>query len=329
MYNTGRNVYKQILPGVLLGLFVVLGMTFFSGVSSVFSKLADYRWGFFALALLLSLANSFLRFLKRQFYLSLSGVNAISWAKSMRLFLASYPLAATPIRVGECYKGLWLNRAAGVPLNRSIPVYSLDHLSDGLSVFALSLFGTLAFPSLWPLFAVIFLLLVLAIFTLRAGLNADAAFELRQNLKFFEVFLPDLQRSVTENPVLFKPGAMLMSFFIGLASWFADGIALFFILQGFGYAASWTLVGVSFLVFSFSLLMGVISNLPGGMGVVELAMAVMLTILLGSHPEIAVLATVLFRVATFWAGFGIGLLVWAISGKYLGIHGSEGRVIES
>lgn len=329
MYSTGRNAYKQILPGVLLGLFVILGMTFLSGISSVFSKLTGYRWGFFGLALLLSLANSLFRFLKRQYYLNLSGVTSLSWAKSMRLFVASFPLAATPIRVGECYKGLWLNRAAGVPINRSIPVYSLDHVSDGLSVFALSLFGTLAFPMLWPLFAVVFLLFLLAIFTLHASSNANSAFELRQNLKFFEVFIPDLQRSVSENPVLFKPAAMLMSFLIGLASWFADGMALFFILQGFGFSASWTLVGISFLVFSFSLLMGVISSLPGGLGVVELAMAVLLTVLLGSRPEIAVVATVLFRFATFWATFGIGLLVWAISGKYLGIHGNEGRVIES
>lgn len=329
MYSTGKNAYKQILPGILLGLVVILGMIFLSGISSVLSKFAGYRWSFFGLAMLLSLANSFFRFLKRQYYLNLSGVNALSWAKSVRLFIASFPLAATPIRVGECYKGLWLNRAAGVPLNRSIPVYSLDHVSDGLSVFALSLFGTLAFPSLWPLFAVVFLLFLLAIFTLRASSDGSSAFELRKNLKFFEVFIPDLQKSVTEYPVLFRPGAMLMSFLIGLISWFADGLALFFILQGFGFAASWNLVGVSFLVFSFSLLMGVISSLPGGLGVVELAMTVMLTVLLGSRPEIAVVATVLFRFVTFWAGFGIGLLVWAISGKYLGIPGNEGRVIES
>jgi uncharacterized protein (TIRG00374 family) len=87
-------------------------------------------------------------------------------------------------------------------------------------------------------------------------------------------------------------------------------------------------VGISFLVFSFSLLMGFISNLPGGMGVVELAMAALLTVLLGRNPEQVVVVTVLFRFATFWAGFGIGLLVWVISGKYLGIHGKEGRVIE-
>lgn len=328
MYSTGKNAYKQILPGVLLGLVVVLGMTFLSGVSSVFALLTHYHWGYFGFALLLSLVNSFLRFLKRQYYLNLSGVHPLSISKSLKLFAASFPLAATPIRVGECYKGLWLNQSTGVPLNRGIPIYTLDHLSDGLSVFVLSLFGAFALPALWPLFAIIFVLFVLAIFSIRAGSEEASSFELRRNLKLFEVFLPDLQKSVSENPDFFKPGAMILSFVIGLTSWFADGMALFFILLGFGFPASSSLIGVSFLAFTFSLLMGVISALPGGLGVVELAMAALLTVLLGSRPELAVVATVLFRFATFWAGFGIGLIVWTISGKTLGIQGNQGRIIE-
>jgi len=86
---------------------------------------------------------------------------------------------------------------------------------------------------------------------------------------------------------------MALTFLIGLASWFADGLGLYFILLGLGLPASWSLVGLSFLVFSFSLVIGVLSNLPGGLGVVELAMASLLTVLLGTHPELAVVATVL------------------------------------
>ena len=329
MVTTSRNAYKQILPGVSLGLFVIIGMAFLSGISHIIELFANYRWLFFGMAVLLSFVNFFLRFLKRQYYLNLSGVNHISWGNSFRLFLASFPLAATPIRVGESYKGLWLNKCAGVPLTRSIPVYTVDHIFDGLSVFILSLFGSLAYPLLWPFFAVLFLFFVIAIFSLQSDPTSHGVFELHENLKFFEVFLPDIRKSVEENPILFKSGTMALAFAIGLTSWFADGLALYFILLGFGLQASWALVGVSFLVFSFSLLIGVISNLPGGLGVVELAMAALLTVLLSAHPGLAVVATILFRFATFWAGFGIGLLVWSISGKYLGIQTKEGRVIES
>ncbi len=329
MYNTGRNAYRQILPGVSLGVFVIIGMALLCGVSNVFDLLADYRWPFFGMAILLSLLNSFLRFLKRQYYLSLSGVGRLSFMKSIRLFAASFPLAATPIRVGESYKGLWLNHYAGIPVTRSISVYTIDHIFDGLSVFALSLFGSLAFPMLWPIFAIIFGFFVIAIFSLSAKQGSSSAFELRENLRFLEVYLPDLRKSIEENPMLFRPGIMTLTFIMGLVSWFADGLALYFILLGLGLTASWVLVGISFLVFSFSLLIGVVSNLPGGLGVVELAMAAFLTIFLGAHPGYAVVATILFRLVTFWAAFGVGMLVWTFSGKNLGIQNQEGRVIES
>jgi len=329
MYSTGRNAYRQIVPGVILGVFAIIGMALLSGISDVIDLISSYRWSFFAMAVGLSLVNSFLRFLKRQYYFSLSGVGRLSFANNFRLFLASFPLAATPIRVGESYKGLWLNKCSGVPLTRSISVYTVDHIFDGLSVFVLSLFGSLAFPVLWPFFAGLFILFVIAIFSISGSSDSPRVFELRENLKIFEVFLPGLRKSIDENPVLFKPWTMALTFAIGLASWFADGMALYFILMGLGLEASWVLVGVTFLAFSFSLLIGVISNLPGGLGVVELAMATLLTVLLGAHPGFAVVATILFRLATFWGGFGIGLLVWAIAGKSLGIQTSEGRVIES
>jgi uncharacterized protein (TIRG00374 family) len=77
------------------------------------------------------------------------------------------------------------------------------------------------------------------------------------------------------------------------------------------------------------MLMGILSSFPGGMGVMEVSMAALLTIMLGFKPEIAAAATILFRIATFWFGFLIGLLLWFGWGKNLGIGIEEGRVIEN
>jgi uncharacterized membrane protein YbhN (UPF0104 family) len=58
-------------------------------------------------------------------------------------------------------------------------------------------------------------------------------------------------------------------------------------------------------------------------------MAALLTLILGFKPEIAAATTILFRLATFWFGFIIGLLLWYFSGKLFGIQSNEGRIIES
>jgi uncharacterized membrane protein YbhN (UPF0104 family) len=63
-------------------------------------------------------------------------------------------------------------------------------------------------------------------------------------------------------------------------------------------------------------------------GVTEVAMAALLTLVLGFRPEIAAAATILFRLATFWFSFLVGLLIWVFTGKSLGIQSTEGRIIE-
>ena len=50
----------------------------------------------------------------------------------------------------------------------------------------------------------------------------------------------------------------------------------------------------------------------------EVAMAILLTLLLNFQPENAVAATILFRLATFWVTFLLGLVLWTITGKSLG-----------
>jgi uncharacterized protein (TIRG00374 family) len=109
----------------------------------------------------------------------------------------------------------------------------------------------------------------------------------------------------------------------------ADGAALVSIMLGLGYIFTWQLVGSSLLVFSFAMLMGILSAFPSGIGVMEVSMAAMLTIMLNFRPEIAAAATILFRLATFWFGFLVGLLIWFVWGKILGINAEEGRIIES
>jgi uncharacterized membrane protein YbhN (UPF0104 family) len=61
----------------------------------------------------------------------------------------------------------------------------------------------------------------------------------------------------------------------------------------------------------------------------EVSMAALLTIFLGFRPEIAAAATILFRIATFWFGFLIGITLWFLWGKNFGINLEEGRIIEN
>lgn len=329
MYTTSRTAYRQLLPGVTIGLFAILGLILLSGIEKVGNQLVNYHWQFFGYTILVSLFNYIIRFFKRQYYYNRTGIKKLSLGKSLQLFLASFPLTATSLNVGESYKGLWLSKVYGVPVERGISIYIIDHIFDGLSVFLLSVFGTIAFPALWPLFLVVLILFTVAVLFLQVKPATQGLLNFGEKVPLIQKVVPILRKCVDCNPDLFKFSSMSVAFLLGLTSWFAEGTALYFVLLGFGLQPSWPLFGVAVFIFSFAMLAGIITNLPGGLGVVELAMTLLLTLLLEFSPAVAVTATILFRLASFWFSFLIGLIFWNLTGKSLGIHHDEGRIIES
>jgi uncharacterized protein (TIRG00374 family) len=329
MNSPKNSVYHQLIPGIILGVGVLIGLMILGNANRVSLEFLQFHWAYFAEAIFFSVINFFFRFLKRHFCLNLGGSKQLTLGQSFQLFIAGFPLALTPMKVGEAYKGIWLNRVSGLPVEKGVTVFLVDHLSDGLSIFLVTVFGTLAYPELWLFFLLIFVLFLAAIFFLQVKPMVQGIFNISEKLPFLEKMVPQLRECMDGNPELLRFWPLILSSLLGVISWLADGSALTLILMGLGFPLTWSLVGTSLLVFAFSMLMGILSSFPAGVGVVEVAMAALLTAMVGFKPEIAAAATILFRLATFWFGFLAGLLIWLISGKRLGIQNIEGRIIES
>jgi len=329
MKTVSSTIYRQLLPGILLGIVILFGLMILGDVNNVSQEFIKFQWAYFGLAILLSVLNYVLRFVKREFCLRHSGTGNFSFGQGVQLFVAGFPLSVTPMKVGESFKGIWLNRITGFPVEKSVSLFLVDHISDGLSIFLLGAFGTFAFPELWPFFLLVFLFFLLAVIFIQIKPMMQGVFNISEKLPFLEKMVPALRECVDGNPELFRFGPMIFSSFLGLLAWMADGAALVSILLGLGFTFSWPLVGTSLLVFSFAMLMGILSAFPSGVGVMEVSMAALLTIFLGFRPEIAAAATILFRLATFWFEFLIGITLWFLWGKNLGINFEEGRIIES
>ena len=329
MNSPRKTVYHQLLPGVVLGICILFGLMILGDANKVSLQFLHFKWGFFALAVGFSLVNYAFRFLKRHFCLNLGGRRTVSLKNSIQLYAAGVPLSVTSMKIGEAFKGIWLNRVTGLPVEKAITLFLVDHISDGLSIFLLLIFGTISFPDLWPFFLLVFILFLTGVFFLQIKPWAQGLLHASDKIPFLEGILPQLAKCMDGSPELLGFWAMLFSSLLGLISWLADGAALVSILIGLGFSFSWYLVGVCILVFAFSTLMGIISAFPAGVGVFEAAMATLLTLFLSFRPEIAAAATILFRLATFWLGFLVGLLIWYFCGKTLGIQGNEGHIVES
>lgn len=329
MVTATRPVYRIIFPGILLGLLALLVLVVLGDASQIGSHFVNFKWQYFVLALAFDVVNHVLRFFKHNFHLSRSGVKRLSLWRRLKLFLSGGALSSTPLRVSESYKSVWLSQASGIPLNIADSLHLLDRLSDTLSVLVLAAAGTMAFPSFWLFFLIIFVLFLASTLSLQIKPAGIRLIKADEPVADWRGFSHQLHKYVDRNPNTFSLVYMTVALTLGILSWLAQGASLLFILVGFGLVPNMTLIAIACLVLSFSMLMGLISKLPGGLGVIELAMAAMLTILLDFRPELAVATTILFRLATFWIDLLFGILFWSLSSKPQKLTPEAGRIVQS
>lgn len=318
MNNPTTSLLRRLIPGLVLGLVVFIGLALLGDLQNVSLTILNFEWKYFLIAIALTLFNYILRFIKWHFYLGQIGVHRLSILRSLRLFVAGFPLAVTPGKVGEVFKGVWLMRETGVPVGRGVSVVVAERVSDGLAVLALSVLGVVAYPQYWPVFAVVLAGLLGVILLSQIRPAANWLLDQSEKIHFLRRLTQSAREFYEGSFSLFRPGSTLLAVALGTVSWLGEGIGLYFILLGLGVEPGQTMLAMAVFVISFSTIIGAASALPGGLGAAEVSIAGLLTLTLHQEPSLASAATLLIRLATLWFGVLLGLIVWAFSPDLFG-----------
>jgi uncharacterized protein (TIRG00374 family) len=304
------SLRRRLLTGLFLGFIVVLGLALLSDVRQVGEHLASFSWRLLPLILGGTLFNYTLRFVKWHYYLGLIGIRTLPWYHSLQLFIAGFPLAVTPGKVGEALKGVWLNKTCGTPIARGIPVVLAERISDGLAVLALSTLGVIAYPRYWPAFASVLAILLVGVVVSQIRPAALWLLDLTGRLPLIKRFSSSLREFYEGTFLLFRPRATLVAVSLGTIAWLGEGLAMYWVLTGLGISTGIQTAAIAVFVLSFSTVIGADSALPGGLGAAELSITGMLSLLLQLPTSTATAATLIIRFATLWFGVSLGLIVW-------------------
>jgi glycosyltransferase 2 family protein len=312
-------ILKRLTPGLVLGFIVLIGLALIGDLRAVSQSLKNFRWEFFLVAIGFTLFNYLLRFIKWHFYLGQVGIRDIHWAQSLRIFVAGFPLAVTPGKIGEALKGVWLNRTCKLPVGRGVSVVLAERISDGLAVMILSILGVIAYPQYWPVFVVI--LAVLLAFVVLSQIRPVAFWLLGigEKLPVVNKFVHSLREFYEGSFTLFHPGVIFLAVLLGAISWLGEGIGFYYILLGLGHPPGLKLLASAIFVLAFSTAIGGATAMPGGLGAAELTIAGLLSLVLQESAVVATSATVLIRLATLWFGVALGLFTWSFSRDLLGM----------
>ena len=221
-------------------------------------------------------------------------------------YLSGYCFTATPGKAGEAVRLWFLKSGHDVPYARSLPLMLADRILDmwGVLILTLVSFAGLA-AYLWQG-------ALLAVIVTAVSLPILFPQWLEPLLRLAVRLAPGRVRLAERGRALLAAMAELSSWrTYGLtlvptiAGWLAEGAALYLLLDHFG--APVTLSNAVF-VFSFSMIVGAISMLPGGLGSTEATMVILLKAL-GVDLSTALVATAIIRITTFWFAVVIGVLL--------------------
>jgi len=311
------KTFRRMLIGFLFGFVVYLALLLIGDAQQVGSQLRAFDWQLVPLILAGTLFNYILRFIKWHYYLGLIGITNIDKWMSARIFVAGFPLAVTPGKIGEALKGVWLNHTSGVSTSHAMSVVLAERISDGLAVLALSTLGVIAYPQYWPAFALVLGGLVVFILLTQFQSLAMNIIEKLGRLPWLRGASAQLQSFYTGTNLLFRPAATLTAVLLGIFAWLGEGIAMYLVLLGLGVDSGVETFSLAVFILSFSTVIGAVSAMPGGIGAAEVSIAGMLALLLGLAADTAAAATIIIRFATLWFGVALGLISWIFSRDFL------------
>lgn len=293
-----------VISGILFVALLVAASIASGGGHEVLHLLGRLGLASVAALLGLSLVNYAARALRWHLFSRRVGVE-LSLARDALYFIAGFALTVTPGKLGEALRLWLLRRGHGYRYERTASLLVADRLSDSAGVAFLCVVGAVSFADRLA-GAVVALVLVVAV--------TFVLFNPWLTIRIVNLVYARVGRW----PRLFARLRTMVRALARLASWRVYGLGL--VLAVLGWLAEATalyiLLGVlgahvtmmqSVFVFTFSMLVGAVAMLPGGLGGTEVSMAALL-VALGVQLDVAIAATAVIRATTLWFAVGLGFL---------------------
>ncbi|WP_041676910.1 lysylphosphatidylglycerol synthase transmembrane domain-containing protein [Synechococcus elongatus] len=291
---------RWILPLLLVTALLNLGLMIWGGWQTIWQQFRQIPIAFYPLSLLLMGLSYSLGFWRWHTYLQVLD-HWLPVRSSLRIFLGSLALIASPGRAGESIKALWLRQQFGVSAARSLAGLFCERLCDllaALLLVALGFSARLGTGFWWACLG-----LAIALFLILSQPQRLQAWAKRfggrsRRRKGLErlAHLPFSARR------LLQPRFLAGGLLISLLTWAIGGVVLYGCFQVLQAEIN---LPTAIVIRAAVGLGGVLTLLPGGLGGAEAA-SISLALLYGADRDQAIAATVLLRLLTLWFPIAIG-----------------------
>jgi uncharacterized protein (TIRG00374 family) len=290
----------KLIPFVI-SIILIAGIIYFSDPQKIYLSIVSVNKFYIAIAFVIVIINVFLRVLKWKIILDKVKVYELFPVQILGMTISNF----TPGKIAEPAKCILLRMRKGIPVSISLPTIIWERINDIISMVlisfvaiqAVSINSNIFYASIVSMIAFLSLVIIL-IATL---LNRNVGNRLFSVIKRFpgarnisDEFIESFYSTKT------RKRKILSSLAVTLVAWVFEGVIFYFVLLAMGIHSNFIVLAG---IVSLSIIIGVASSLPGGIGSSEFVMIFLLR-LTGIIDGTA--AVFIYRILSFWFPAAIG-----------------------
>ena len=295
---------KSLLLGILgiIAIYAIILIAF--DVNIISEKINDFDFQYLLFIIPLIPLTWGVLFLRWNLLLKNSAID-IPLKDNFMIFISGFALGVTPGKVGELIKAQLLKNKFNIPRSKTAPLVIVERFYDFFAIAIISLFGILVFEYSIYIFTILSVGIIIFL-TITSSEKLFLKFLQKiEKIKFLRNFSSELPKSFTIIQKSTRGKIFPLSIILSVIFWILDSIIAYLTLLSFGIDIIDYFVLMS--IYTSSIILGVISFLPLGIGVVEGSMVGFLS-LNGIEFPLATAIVVFIRFFTRWIGVMAGFL---------------------
>jgi len=299
-----RKLRNRVFLSIAIAALIYLVFMIYVDYEKVVSSFKNFNWYLIPILLLLSLGNYVSRFFKWEYYLKIIDVK-LHKLDSLSIFMSGLIMSITPGKMGELLKSYLVKQVNGTSISKTAPIVFAERATDFLSLTILALAGAYFYDYGKNIIIIIGLIILTGLIIISNKKLFYKIISIISNFSFISKHILKIRTAYESSSKLLSITPLLLMTLLSVVSWGFECFGYYLILTNFEMEID---VLWAFFSYSFATIVGALSMLPGGLGVTEGSLTLML-VQKGLSEHNAFAATFIVRAVTLW----FAVLVGAIS----------------
>ena len=298
---------------ILIGSIVVYSLfLILSDFSKLSEEILDFEIMYLPLILILVPLGWLALYFRWTLLLKNSGY-VLPHKKNFQIFLSGFPLSITPGKVGELLKCELLKENFNIPRKITAPIILVERLYNGVGIVIISSLGIWYFDFSGTVILIASCALIGIFIALRSKSLFSSLINKTSKIKYLSKFSDSFSDSYEVINHSTKPKIFIISSLLSAIYWILESVAVYFVFKSFGidFLELYNVV----LAYTSSIILGVASFVPGGIGVSEGTLISLLSIH-GLSLSTAITLTLFIRMFTLWYSVFVGFIALKFAGAF-------------